>query len=337
MNIPTTECKPCTYPQESTVRVGDKSIITKKLLQLEPSDEGMSLERRSIASSAAATCLNQIVFNKNKIPVENRTRDYFDANIGSLLSSSEILSGCDCLLSSTVFFDGSSKKKIKDFFCQSKREILYIPSLLEKDELAFVVYKRDWTKSDYSITFFMLSNASCEDHVSIITSETYLNNPEYLESFAIKLDIYFNPDNRLDRIVLLRGVNPKFQRNGICTKVTRNSFKVIDLYLGEQESKVMCCTASHIGTVKFFYPLNKYYHRITGEHLRDLHPVDSLLRISDFTASHDDLSAFFYNPNVSTSARCLHESVPLKKLLSQLQLKDILNKLPQVTRNITLC
>ncbi len=180
-----------------------------------------------------------------------------------------------------------------------------------------------------SITLALTSNRGSERNKIIAYSiyrEEFVGRPENIDFFSLKFDLRFGQNKKLKEIVMLRGVNPFWRKKGICTRVSLNFLeKIYQNYSADRPQ--LKFNACHIATVKFCYPLNRFYHRETDLHLRDIDPSESDFKLIDIVQSNDeDFSDFSYDRRLD-SASCLHRSIDLKKFIDQYKLRNLFSEL----------
>ncbi len=261
--------------------------------------------------------------------------DPFNGELTSLFNCEKCLQGCTALTLPIHTIDGLKKDRIETYQCESLSDILSVTNQLKPNELAFIIYRRKWDKTEcrlidleVSFTFTLLTNQGLNNKSQAlnIVNELFSSRPEGTEFFGIKFDLWFEQKQKLREIVLLRGVNPDWRRKKVSTQISLNCLEqLFNMYSGDEPQ--LNFRACHIGTVKFCYPLNPFYHRETKEHLRDIDPEHSDLKLSEFIRNEgfEDYSDFSYD-GITTSAHCPHQFTRLSKLLLQYKVRKILDQ-----------
>ncbi len=261
--------------------------------------------------------------------------DVINGELTFLFDSEKCLQGCSALTLPIYTIDGSKKNVVKTFQCENLSDILLVTNQLKSNEVAFIIYRRKWSRSEYrsidvevTLTFTMLTNQGSNNEaaaLNIVRGE-FFDKPQNTQFFGISFNLWFDKKQKLREVGLLRGVNPDWRRKKICTQVSFNCLELIFNNYSHDEPQLKF-TATHIGTVKFCYPLNPFYHRETKKHLRDINPEHSDLKLSEIIRYQDfeDYSDFHYHEQ-SARAYCPHQSISLRKLLLQYKLRRILDQ-----------
>ena len=277
--------------------------------------------------------INTIELDKTKL--QNGVIDVINGELTSLFDSEKCLQGCSALTPPICTIDGSKKDVVKTFQCENLSDILLVTNQLKSNEVAFIIYRRKWSRSEHlsidvevSLTFTMLTNQGSNNEPAAlnIVHEEFYDKSQNTQFFGIKFDLWFDKNKKLREVGLLRGVNPDWRRKKICTQVSLNCLELLFNNYSHDEPQLNF-TASHIGTVKFCYPLNPFYHRETKKHLRDINPEHSDLKLSEIIRYEDfeDYSEFHYHEQLAR-ARCPHQSISLRTLLLQYKLRRILDQ-----------
>lgn len=259
----------------------------------------------------------QFAFCVHKAPLEQTGRTYFLENLPLILSHNHILSKCPFFETPMHLDDGSIYTEIKTVICSNGKDVEGTLRSLRDRELAFIVYHEE-RGSDIEITLSLFSNKSGEEVVKKMI-DGYLGTG--LEFFGIAFFLGFNSDGELTYVGPGRGVNEKFRRNKICSSVSRAALENIYKHLGSEKTKMKSFSADHIGTVKFYYPLNCFFRKSTSESLRDVDPRSTSLTFDDIEKRQESLDVFNLR---GTQADCPDKYINLEKLLLQYQVRDFL-------------
>ncbi len=270
---------------------------------------------RSTTSKPPDFCLQ-------KAALEQRGKKYFFENLPLILHQNQILSQCPFFDTPIRLDDGSIYEKIKTVVCSDVNNIKSSLRALRNTELAFIVYYRN-KNNTLKLTLSLFSNKSCDNHNIKKMTEGYLGSG--LEFFGLAVTLTFDSYNDLITVSLGRGVNETFRRNGICTLVSLATLTKIYEYLGSEKTIITSYSASHIGTVKFYYPLHGLFKKNTLQSLRDFDPRNSSLTFDDIEKHEESLEIFQFEPS-NKFATCPDRVINLEKLLLQYQVRDALMK-----------
>lgn len=318
-------CHP--YPQKTWYRNSTQRLESKTpafIVNSSPSTSDFSelvgILRRSVRLS------DDLLFQPflNKAKVEARGKKYFVDHLPLILNHCQILGECPFFRIPISLKDGKAYKEIKTEVCSNSEKINDILMSLEDNELAFIVYYQD-NENQLKIKLSLFSNESGEAEIDDMIGG-FLGSG--LEFFGMSFTLSFDPNGELITISLARGVNEKFQKNRICSSVSIEVLKKIYEHLGSEITKMNSCSASHIGTVKFYYPLNSFYRKNSFKSLRDFDPRNSPLTLVEVEKRQESLDAFKMR---GIKAKCPDRQINLEKLLLQYQVRDALMKAMEST------
>ena len=262
-----------------------------------------------------------------KAVLEKTGRKYFVDNLPLILSHNQILSQCLFFKTPIHLNNGTVYEEIKTIVSSNTVDIEATLKSLRDSELAFVVYHSS-VSNKLNLTLSLFSNKSGKEDIKKM-SGGYLGGG--LEFFGIAFILEFDSNDDLIAVSPGRGVNERFRQNGICTSVSLAALTKIYEHLGSKKTLMSSFSASHIGTVKFYYPLNCFFRKSTSESLRNFDPRSSSLIFDNIEKRQECLDVFQFNPNKGTYAECPDKHINLEKLLLQYQVLDALIKKMGIT------
>ena len=257
----------------------------------------------------------------NKAPESKACRRYLFSNLDEILDARRVLP--DSLQTEIVKTKyPNDSKKIQTYVCETEEEVTDLLKSLTIDDCVLIIYKSSGESTEL-LTLSLITRRD-ESYIprqveSIIKSLVFSE----MDFFVITFQLDFDANGKLKSIDLNRGVSPMYQKKGICTEISRKVLEVIHSHIGNSETKVYCDSACHIGTVKFFYPLNCFYYKGSKKSARNFFPGSEYMNASDFEKGAHCLDGLSYNPPCVT-ASCPDGWVNLKKLLLQYKMKDLL-------------
>ncbi|RLV57712.1 hypothetical protein D5018_21110 [Parashewanella curva] len=135
--------------------------------------------------------------------------------------------------------------------------------------------------------------------------------------FSIYFSLNFDSEkDTLRTISLNREVKPQYRKKGVCRTFSLNILGQIYKYLGHRNTKISIL-ATHIATVKFFYPLNPYLNKKTGKSVRDFDPaLNDFHNIIFKRKSTESFEEFRYSESTNY-AQAVHNAIGLELLLLQ--------------------
>ena len=273
------------------------------------------VKKRTVGSVVS----KQLDFCVHKAPLEQTGRRYFLRNLPSILSHNHVLSECPFFKLPIHLHDGSMYTEIKTVVCSNAKGVEDTLSSLRDTELAFIVFHED-KGSNLEIILSLFSNKSGKEVIKEMIGG-YLGGG--LEFFGIAFTLEFDLSGDLTTISPGRGVNERFRKNKICTSLSRAALENIYKHLGSEKTEMESYTACHIGTVKFYYPLNCFFRKSTLESLRNFDPRSTSLKIDDIEKRQESLDVFNL---IGVSAKCPDKYINLERLLLQYQVRDYLIK-----------
>ncbi len=252
---------------------------------------------------------------------------FFVENICDILSFERISVNCDALKSPIIVGDDLYPKRVQLIIIFELDGIEKTIKSLSKGELSYVIVVVDNVSGESrELDLVLLLTRNCGS-VSKEASLDLLNpihNPNILFSMLFRLK--FMISKTLSSVEPHRDVHLDLQRKNICNSVSKNVLEQIYKYLGHDNLEIICGNSLHIGTVKFFYPLNKFYTRSGAVCLRELEPGHTSMPISDIRVGQDKLTDFKYDEK-TTRASCLTSKMILKTLLQQHKLREFLDSM----------
>ncbi len=143
-----------------------------------------------------------------------------------------------------------------------------------------------------------------------------------LEFFMISLHLHFDIGNNLITITPGAGVRKELRQKGIFSSVTIAALEKINKHLGSEITQIASDTSILIATKKFFYPLALFYRKSTSESLMNFNLESHPLPLDDIEKRHKLPDIF----QEDLGAKCPDRSLPLRKLLLQYRVRNILQK-----------
>lgn len=303
--------------QKSRKRSCSDSYDTALLPEKIAKSESFTFSENS-AAGFDMVCSNLSSRQINNLSTEAST-SVVSRKIGVLLTHENILDSCEYLKLPFTDLSGKKFNLIKTYFCNNQEILKKILTSLPDDELAFTVVVQEKSQTEEILTVSLFSNDG--DDKNEIKIKRLFDGDTYsgLEFFDISFSLEYSENGELKRITPARSVHGGYRKNGICTSISLAVLELIQQHMGTPTTVLNSATARHIGTVKFYYPLNRLYNKMTGVHLRDIDPRQTTLKLSDIEAREESLLDF--EVVNETYATCPHATITLVKLLSQYQLR----------------
>ena len=244
--------------------------------------------------------------------------------IGALLTHGNIFAQCKYLKIPFTDISGRTFNFIRSYLCLSNdnETLEKILINLSHDELAFVVIVGEENPSKEFLTFTLFSNDDKSENKRKIRRLYEGDTISGLEFFVISFVFEYSKNGELKVITPARSVHGGYRQNGICTSISLAALELIQQHMGMPNTVLNSATARHIGTVKFYYPLNRFYNKVTGLHLRDTDTTQTTINLSDIEIRDEPLVDFEIIDGIYAS--CPHDQILLDKLLSQYQARKVL-------------
>lgn len=315
-------------------------VIPQKKLEMEP---------LAISGSSAPTssheCSGVYLQNRKITPTEiqllkldkaspsESSFKFFLENIGKIFNFESISVESRALTLPLLLPDGRLYERVRTIACSDAKKVQEKILSLSEKELLFVIRYSDESYGGENIFVIKLCLVGKENSIYDENIEEYLCCRDYKNnnaslfgfSFALNLDNHFE----LNSVEPHRTVRVDMQRKGISNDVSTNILNQIYKFLGNDETTIVSGNSIHIGTVKYFYPLNMFYRKSDGFSIRDINPSTSSLSIDDIIRGEDCLDDFEFYPGENT-ATCLTNRINLKTLLLQHKLRKVLDSRDEV-------
>ncbi len=240
------------------------------------------------------------VFLLEKVDKPHATKHYLKSNLRHIFTADNVLNGPYKLFLKTA-------SNIENEFHHTALHVFY-----QHEE-----YKKKLSTIDGHGGHLIIYLPPTDENK--MTFEFFINK-ERVFTFSFRFG--FSDDAELlTDILMMRSVNVSYRRKGWCTAMSLNILHQIYKHLGTEKT-MLTCSAINIGTVKFHYPLNKYYSAITNAHLRDVDPSFCDVDFHEIVKREENLKDFGFDHSVhETRANCIHDQIQLRKLLMQYDLR----------------
>lgn len=295
----------------------DKGLAVKPIMQKEFDFSATGISGRTVNRLVSY----QPDFRLKKAELEQTGRRYFVENLPLILDHNQVLSECSFFKTPIHLDDGSIYKEIQTVVYSNTKDIEAALRSLKDSELAFVIYHQDLGNGRLNITLSLFSNKSGETEVENMVHGFFGTG---LEFFGISFSLEFDSYGDLTTVSPARWVNEKFRRNRICSSVSLAALTKIYEHLGSEKTVITSYSAEHIGTVKFYYPLNCFFRKSTSESLRAFDPRSASLTFDDIEKRQESFDGFQLHYGIF--ATCPDKQINLEKLLLQYQVRDALVK-----------
>ena len=283
-------------------------------LKMEQKPEGVpatKMEQRSVAV---------LEIQLDKATETKACREYLFSNLEVVLDAQKVLP--DFLIKEILSIGAIKDPTIQTYVCVSEEEVTAVLNNIRRDECALIIYRVKQQLTEL-LTLSLIrrsDDSKIKKQVGSIVKSLVFSEMDF---FVITFELDFDIDGSLKSVDLNRGVSHLYQKKGICTEISRKVLGEIYSYIGKPETKVYCDSACHIGTVKFFYPLNRFYYKDSKKSARNFVPGREYVDTSNFEKGDHCLDGLSYNPPCTT-ATCPDGWVNLKTLLLQYKVKDFL-------------
>ena len=241
----------------------------------------------------------------DQVPLEHRSIQDFYKALPEIMHHSVILKGCDALEVPVVGVNTHSYQKIRTEVCLTEESSQRALGSITDNELLLLIYKT--TLNDKTLSFGLVGHDRDGSRQVI---------------FSFHFTLEFNAKNQLIMITPNWTVDPAFQRQGICKRVSLNILEQIYKYLGSDVCFMDSGDSEHIATVKFYYPLDGYYSGKKMDSLRDVDLRKNIVDPSSVIIGEKTLSKI----NL-TRPRCPQSKINLENLLLQYRFREAFERL----------
>ncbi|MCL6270412.1 hypothetical protein M3P05_10820 [Sansalvadorimonas sp. 2012CJ34-2] len=201
----------------------------------------------------------------------------------SSLDHNTILEGLTCLELPITDQNGRIFHTISTFRCTQESNIERTLNDLDKDKLGFFILNKTLPGNKFKLKLVLYSNESPDLNKRKSLDGEGLG-AECCEFFSLSFVIHFNKESDHAKVIKsAANVKPFFREKGVYTTTCLNTLKIIQFFLGNKTTLFDTGIATHIGEVRFGFPLDDYA-LIDGRPLRDVDPA---------TLSKDDISGIY--------------------------------------------